>query len=221
MRAEVWRIAKLAALLCLVSTPALAAATRPDPLASQPNCDLYRGSALVANDPTQLFELRVCPSPTGASATLQSSSLVSGYSLRASEGSWDPSGQTLTLVETRFIESRPEPGWHFCLIDELVLTKTATGLEGTYVSHACDDRAKLEFELVAPTSTTDAPGPAPEPPDVTPEPRTQGEPPTSPDERPSACACRSVDERRPSLMPLLLGLGLLVALGRRSRLRPS
>ncbi len=224
MAAQARRIVELASLglgLSLSASPAFAGVARPDPLASQANCDSYQGtSAPGANDPTQLFELRVCPSTTGVSARLQSSSLVSGFSVRASEGSWDPSGQTLTLAETSFIVSRPEPGWRFCLIDALVLTKTETGLEGTYVSVACDDRASLKLDAILPAS---APALAPPEP-VSPEPRPpEPRPPSeSPStlvglDEPSTCACRSLDDRRPSPMLALLAIAGLAGIRRRAR----
>lgn len=194
------------------------AVARPKPLPSQAECASYQGSAIGNNDPTQLFELRVCQGPTGVEATLQSSSLVSGHSSRASEGRWDASGTTLRLVETRFIESRPEPGWRFCLIDELVLSKTASGnLEGTYVSHECSDRAELVLRPLVPGEPMAEPAPVPErspsePPRAEPP---RAEPPD--DSRPEACTCAS----EPSSSVLSLGLLALLLVRRRGARRIS
>ena len=93
--------------------PALAhaGAARPDPLQAESGCDHYRGTPIGANDSTQQFELMVCTTPGGIRAKVQTSSLVSGWSVRQSVGSWDAAGQVLTLSETHFLDSRPEPGW--------------------------------------------------------------------------------------------------------------
>lgn len=200
---------------------ARAVVDRPKPLPSQAACDSYQGTASGNNDPTQLFELRVCPSSTGVQATLQSSSLVSGHSLRASEGSWDASGTTLTLVETRFLDSRPEPGWTFCLIDELVLTKTAEGLAGTYVSKACQDRADLQLTRIEPSPSGTGPsGTAPTslpptslPPPGTAPPRVEPPPASVDDSRPEGCSCSSTAPSSPAAT--LLGLVLVIGLRRR------
>lgn len=144
---------------------------RPDPLVAEAGCDRYLGVPVGANDATQQFEVSVCPAAEGVRGKVQTSSLVSGWSVRASVGSWDAAGRVLTLTETEFIESRPEPGWRFCLIDQLVLEKTDKGLEGSYVSSACDDRAELVLEKLEPVvlpSSVDARPAPPRAPEITP-----------------------------------------------------
>jgi MYXO-CTERM domain-containing protein len=208
-----WTIPALALLQVL-------AVARPRPLPSQAECASYQGTASGNNDPTQLFELRVCPAATGVTATLQSSSLVSGHSLRASEGSWDAAGTTLSLVESRFLDSRPEPGWRFCLIDELKLTKTASGnLEGTYVSQACSDRAELVLQpLVVAAGGESAPVPERVEPERA-EPVRVAPPPASPDDsRPAGCTCTSASDPAAGLGWLALAwLAGLAAITRRRR----
>jgi hypothetical protein len=164
-----------AALLAICPQLGHARPVRPDPLVAEAGCDRYRGVPVGANDSTQQFELSVCPTADGVHGKVQTSSLVSGWSVRASKGSWDAAGRVLTLTETEFIESRPEPGWRFCLIDEIVLEKTAKGLEGSYVSTACDDRAELVLEKLEPTAAgvsgtaeTRPPVPPSPPPEITP-----------------------------------------------------
>jgi hypothetical protein len=207
-----------AALLCLLPALAQAGASRPDPLAAESGCEHYRGTPIGANDSTQQFELMVCTTPDGIRAKVQTSSLVSGWSVRQSVGSWDAAGQVLTLAETHFLDSRPEPGWHFCLINSIVLEKTAEGLSGSYESVACDDRAKLELVKLAPVTAT---GPAP-----TNTPTPPPPPPSVPEseqetQRTSfSCACdvsgsRTGESSLGLALLALFGLSLALAAARR------
>lgn len=208
-------------------SPALvqAKAARPDPLADQAGCDHYRGVPVGANDSTQQFELVVCPTPDGVRTIVQSSSLVSGWSVRQGVGSWDAAQRVLTARDTEFVESKPEPDWRFCLIDSLVLEKTEEGLTGSYVSEACEDRAQLELVKLAPAgpagSSGDAGGelPASPPPPPTPPP-TEPEPEPAPAAAPkqAGCACELASTGQPSLAVLLLALlGLTFAFAARRR----
>jgi hypothetical protein len=195
-----------ALLLCLLPALAHAGAARPDPLRAETGCDHYRGTPIGANDSTQQFELMVCTTPDGIRAKVQTSSLVSGWSVRQSVGTWDAAGQVLMLSETHFLESRPEPGWHFCLINSIVLEKTAGGLSGTYVSDACDDRAKLELVKLEPV-TAAVPSPANAPTPVSePEPEREHEP----EPKAGGCAC---DVASPTSAEPPLGLAMLVLFG--------
>lgn len=213
--------------LLLIPTFADARATRPDPLKDETGCDHYLGVPIGANDPTQQFELIVCTTAEGVRAKVQTSSLESGWSVRQSVGAWDAAGRVLTLRETEFLEQRPEPGWRFCLIDEMVLEKTDDeGLTGHYVSEPCSDRAKLRLtrlEPVAPAGgvavVDSAPTPSPPPP-LPPksEPNTS-EPSASEPAR--GCACAVSSGPRLPTGALLLGLGLLVAAARRLRRHAS
>jgi MYXO-CTERM domain-containing protein len=207
-------LALAAALSCMLPALAQAGAARPDPLQAETGCDHYRGTPIGANDSTQQFELMVCTTPNGIRAKVQTSSLVSGWSVRQSVGGWDATGQVLTLRETEVLESRPEPGWHFCLIDSIVLEKTANGLSGTYVSEACQDRAQLELVKLEPVTaalppTSITPPPPPSVPEIVHEPTVS-----------SGCACdvSSSTSQSPAGFVLLALLGLvLVAVRRQGR----
>jgi hypothetical protein len=197
--------------------PALAhaGASRPDPLAGESGCDYYRGTPIGANDSTQQFELMVCTTPGGVRAKVQTSSLVSGWSVRQSVGSWDAAGQVLSLSETHFLDSRPEPGWRFCLINSIVLEKTADGLSGTYVSDECQDRAQLELVKLAPvTATVPAPSNVAPPPSV-----PHHEPQPEPARVGCACDVSSSTTRFSSGLIMLALFALVLAAARRHRLR--
>ncbi|HLT37774.1 MAG TPA: MYXO-CTERM sorting domain-containing protein [Enhygromyxa sp.] len=205
----------LAALIGLAPTLAQARAARPDPLKDEAGCDHYRGVPIGANDPTQQFELIVCPTADGVRAKVQTSSLESGWSVRASVGHWDPAGRVLTLRDTEFLESRPEPGWRFCLIDALVLEKTDHGLTGNYVSEACDDRAELKLDKLEPAVATAEPrsdsandAPPVQTPTSTPESRDRG------------CTCEATSSTPPA-WALLLVLALALGAARRHTRRRS
>jgi len=226
----------LAAITILAApSPADASVARPAPLPDEAGCDHYRGKTLGANDPTQRFELLVCAGPRGVTAKVQTSSLVSGWSVRASEGSWDPSGQTLTLHDTHFVESHPEPDWYFCLIDDMVLTKSPKGLRGAYEASACEDSAELELALLSPgqwklqPESEAAPGVPPRDSGTTqdaPEPpvnakrienvKRVGHPEPATSLPKDGCTC-STRETAPSPAPACLLLSGLAALHRRRR----
>jgi hypothetical protein len=217
-----WPVLTAALLLCLLPALANAGAARPDPLHAESGCDHYRGVPIGANDSTQQFELMVCTTPDGIRAKVQTSSLVSGWSVRQSVGRWDAAGQVLTLSETHFLESRPEPGWHFCLINSIVLEKTTEGLSGAYVSDACDDRAKLELAKLGPvTATSSAPPPSSPPPPPSPSVPEQMQ---AAEPQSGGCAC-DVSTTTTSDFPLgstlLVLLGLWLATTRRHARRTS
>jgi hypothetical protein len=211
-----------AALLCMSPALAQAKAARPDPLAAEAGCDHYRGVPIGANDETQQFELMVCTTAKGVRAKVQTSSLVSGWSVRQAVGNWDADGRVLSLRETEFIESKPEPDWRFCLIDSLVLEKTEVGLTGTYVSEACDDRAKLDLvklEQPGPAGPSGESGGArpasPAPPAPPPAPPPTPEP--EPESRARGCACELAATSQPPFALLLLALFGLTRAGKRRR----
>lgn len=202
-----------AALLCMSPAIAQAKAARPDPLPAEAGCDHYRGQPVGANDSTQQFELMVCTSADGVRAKVQTSSLVSGWSVRQSVGSWDAAGRVLSLRETEFIESKPEPGWRFCLIDSIVLEKTDSGLTGNYVSEACNDRAQLELVKLEPddpaagtNETSGGERPAAPPPPVAPPEAPPPESEPEPNQTKRGCACELASAEPSALAWLLLGL---------------
>lgn len=201
-------LALVAVLTCLLPALAHAGAARPDPLHAESGCEHYRGVPIGANDATQQFELMVCTTPTGIRAKVQTSSLVSGWSVRQSVGSWDAAGRVLTLKEIQFLESRPEPGWHFCLIDSIVLEKTAAGLSGRYESVLCDDRAKLELTKIGTVEAAAlAPSNVATPPNEPPPREPMREADALP--KPDGCACGVAN---PTTNPPPLGLLALLGL---------
>lgn len=191
-------------LLCMLPAHAHAGALRPDPLQAESGCDYYRGTPIGANDSTQQFEVMLCTTPEGVRAKVQTSSLVSGWSVRQAVGNWSPDGEVVTLNETHFLESRPEPGWRFCLIDVIVLEKSPQGLSGSYRSIECDDRAQLELAKLEPVTATSTAPPSP--------------PPSEPEREVevfsvrSACSCDGASSTRgESMLGLLALLGLALA----------
>ena len=134
--------------LAFVAVGAVAeAAQRPDPIAPE-GCALYVGQAVGNNDPTQLFELRICDGEDGTwSGIMQTSSLVSGYSIRTVEGTIE--GDQYVGHETAFEQYAPNDTWMFCLCDEYRLGPVgAEVIEGHYSSVECMDQGQLRLERV-------------------------------------------------------------------------
>jgi MYXO-CTERM domain-containing protein len=146
---------------------------RPPPLEPAPECALWKGT-VSGNDPSVEIEMKLCPSGNAVSGMMQWSSLKSGWNRRAIEGRWSEDKSALTLRDTSVVESRPEPGWRFCVVDQYDLKVVSPGnLEGTYRSSACNDNAKVKLQLepgTVPAVTPTAPPPPVEPPAVAPPP---------------------------------------------------
>jgi hypothetical protein len=123
------------------------------------------------------------------------------------------------MRETKFLEYRPEPDWEFCLIEVMELERVEAGLEGSYVSEACEDRAHFVLERVGPVSAS---GTQPDEPPA-PEQAEQAEPPAperaEPEQpkqaEPSSCACSSGGGARGSAGLALLVLWAVSGLARR------
>ncbi len=223
--------------------PALAGVDRPPPLQGEDGCVTYSGQATGGNDSTVRLELRLC---RGSGDTLtgvtQWSSLVSGWSERRISGSIDPEAPGHVLLkDEEFLESRPEPGWRFCLIDTYELTVDGKSLSGSYVAEDCHDTAKLALDVTsgdpnvlfgpggaAPAVGTVAPGseaPQPETPRASETNPTSVNPPgdpkptpATPEPPPSGCAC-DLEGDTDGAPPAALLLGL-VALALRPWPRP-
>lgn len=121
---------------------------RPPPLQRTERCEVWEGT-ISGNDPTAQASMQVCraegPRVTGMFLW---SSLQSGWNRRAFEGEWSADGQTLTLRDTRMIESHPLNGWMLCTADRYVLRRSAaTRLDGTYDSDGCTDHGTLTMTL--------------------------------------------------------------------------
>jgi hypothetical protein len=104
----------------------------------------------------------LCQEGENVTGEMQWSSLVSGWSVRPVEGSWN--GDTLVMRDLRLSENRPQPGWMFCTVDRWELRRTGNRLEGTYDSAACRDHATVWLERME----DDAPAPRPAPGSVDP-----------------------------------------------------
>ncbi len=152
---------------------------RPPPLAPQPACELWRGAARGGNDPSVQAELLICPGAGGqVTGQTQWSSLLSGYNVRDTIGSWSNDRRHLVLRDVRVREEHPQPNWRFCTIDHYDLVRMSPRrLEGSYDSAACRDHAALTLDLVGdvasplpssyagpPTPPTARPHPPPRPP---------------------------------------------------------
>ncbi|MEZ4390761.1 MAG: hypothetical protein R3A48_06655 [Polyangiales bacterium] len=121
---------------------------RPPPLQRSARCEVWEGT-ISGNDPTAQASMQVCREG-GARVTgvFLWSSLQSGWNRRAFEGEWSDDGQTLTLRDTRMIESHPLNGWLLCTADRYVLRRAAaTRLDGTYDSDGCTDHGTLSMTL--------------------------------------------------------------------------
>jgi hypothetical protein len=122
---------------------------RAPPLTHQGRCDLYRGTS--AGNAEALIELRLCTQGDGSvEGVRQSSSASGGWSRREVVGQWE--GDHFIGHEVRFLENHPAPGWRFCLVDRLRLTRTADRLEGSFVATACDDRGIFNLTRVEETA---------------------------------------------------------------------
>lgn len=120
---------------------------RPPPLEPAPECAIWKGT-VSGNDPSVEIEMKLCPSGDAVSGMMQWSSLKSGWNRRAIEGRWTEDRSALTLRDTSVVESRPEPGWRFCEVDQYDLKLASPGnLEGTYRSIACNDNATVKLTL--------------------------------------------------------------------------
>ncbi|MEL6182052.1 MAG: hypothetical protein AAFS10_24035 [Myxococcota bacterium] len=136
---------------------------RPPPLKKQPGCTLWEGKAVEGNDPTVEFQVTLCPTDgREVVGQTQWSSLRSGWNVRSVQGRW--SGGTLELHDVEMVESKPEPGWRFCLIDRYDFTREGNTMTGSYVSAACSDRARLSLTRVGAVARIQPPPPPVEPP---------------------------------------------------------
>jgi hypothetical protein len=183
-------LALLLALPALAKAQSAREASRPAPLAEEPGCERWVGTA-AGNDPSVEIQLVLCDEGGALSGKLQWSSLQSGWNLRRLAGTREADGR-VHLRDLAVIEERPEPGWRFCAVDAYELAPSGDeGLVGAYVSAACDDRAAL-------TLHRDGAAPRPLDPVGVAPPSLPPAPPTS-----AGCGCDSGG--------VALGLGFVVA----------
>lgn len=121
---------------------------RPPPLERSDLCEVWEGT-ISGNDPTAQASMQVCRvNGPRVSGVFLWSSLQSGWDRRAFEGEWSADGLTLTLRDTRMIESHPMNGWMLCTADRYILRRTVPSrLDGTYDSAGCNDSGTLSLAL--------------------------------------------------------------------------
>ena len=140
-------------------------ARRPPPLPAQVGCEIWRGANLEGNDATIEWEIRLCPRGDRVEGLFQTSSLVTGWSSRQSEGRWE--GDVLRARDVRFVDNRPLTGWYFCLADRWEIRRTGPERAlGEYWSTACEDHSRVELRLVGNAAAPPLPAPPPPPIDV-------------------------------------------------------
>lgn len=166
----------IAVLLVLSLAGEARALEHPTELPAQAGCERWKGGS-SGNDPSARLMFVLCPEGTNVTGEMQWSSLVSGWSVRPVEGSWN--GDTLVMRDLRLSENRPQPGWRFCTVDRWELRRVGDRLEGTYDSAACHDHATVWLERMDDAAPGE-PTPSVEPTPVEPNPSPPGDVP-SPD----------------------------------------
>ncbi len=132
----------------------------PALMSDKAGCTSWVGHLEGSNDPEARIQLQLCPNGEAITGKMQWSSLVSGWSVRSIEGSWNTSHTELRLRDIELLEDRPEPGWTFCTVDAYRLSISGETMTGTYVSESCNDRATLHLQR-APDKTIAAQESAP------------------------------------------------------------
>jgi len=120
----------------------LAPRTETKERAPQP-CTTWTGS-VSGNDPSVAFAGQICEDKNGnVEGKLTWTSNLSGVSVRQVAGAWSKDHTSLTMHDVGFVESRPNPGWMFCLVDEYDLAGDRSALAGSYHSAKCHDDARV------------------------------------------------------------------------------
>jgi hypothetical protein len=217
----VWWVASFAGSAHALEHPAV--------LPGQTGCERWMGGS-SGNDRSVRLVLKLCADGSKVTGQMQWSSLVSGWSVREIDGSWN--GDDLTMRDLRITESRPERGWQFCTVDRWNLRRSGDRLDGTYDSAACRDHATVWLERIAEPATpgdppanpspNGAPTPDPSPtvpspvPDVPPSPPPE-QPSNPPAETPRPRGCGCIASSGPPLDALLIGALGWLAVRRRAR----
>ncbi len=133
---------KLGALLfVLVATHAAAPGTETNKPSSP--CTAWTGT-VSGNDPSVSIAANLCEDGKGhVTGSLTWTSDRSGVNVRAVEGAWSSDHAKLSMADVAITESRPNPGWRFCLVDSYELAGSASSVAGTYHSSACSDEARV------------------------------------------------------------------------------
>ena len=209
-----------------IARSAHAAVEYPPELDAADDCTLWRGT-VSGNDATVRMMFRLCPGPGDTVAgTGQWSSKVSGYNVRRISGRWLDKGARLELHDEAVTESRPEPGWRFCVIDRYALVRNGDELTGTYDSSVCKDHATVKVSLVTapPGAPSGSPSPGAPPPTVASAPgapsgnAAPSPAPTNTSPRPAkscGCSCPGQPTVPGGAFVALVALGALVTRWRR------
>jgi len=129
--------ALLGALATLLAPGTETKETTPKP------CTEWTGT-VSGNDPSVSFTGRLCEDKSGhVKGTLTWSSNLSGMNVREVAGAWSSDHASLTMHDVAIVESKPKPGWRFCLVDEYDLNGDRSALNGSYHSEACHDTAHV------------------------------------------------------------------------------
>jgi hypothetical protein len=140
------RAASLVVLGFVASTRAAAPTTSTDePKPKDPVCTSYSGT-VSGNDPSVAISGTLCEDAKGAvTGRLTWSSARSGSNVREVAGAWNGGHTALTMHDGAIVESHPNPGWTFCVVDEYDLAGTPDALSGSYQSFACHDHASVSL----------------------------------------------------------------------------
>lgn len=137
--------------LALLALAAIATSTddpkpappKPAPPKPAPVCAHWSGT-VSGNDPSVAIAGTLCEDDQGrVTGTLSWSSERSGSNVRSVSGSWSADHGALTLHDGAIVESHPNPGWRFCVVDEYDLTGSKDSLAGKYHSSGCNDHAAM------------------------------------------------------------------------------
>lgn len=149
------RLALLAAAslsAALTSTTPMSSTEDPpkpkDPEPAQPVCTNWTGT-VSGNDPSVAIRGTLCEDAKGnVSGQLAWSSARSGSNLRQVSGAWSGDHTSLTLADGAILESHPNPGWRFCVVDRYSLAGSKDALSGSYHSSGCNDDASITLARV-------------------------------------------------------------------------
>lgn len=115
----------------------------PKPKDPDPVCTEWSGT-VSGNDPSVSIRGTLCEDAKGnVNGKLRWSSARSGSNVRQVDGAWSADHTALTLKDGAILESHPNPGWRFCVVDRYTLSGTADALSGRYSSSACHDDAAV------------------------------------------------------------------------------
>lgn len=109
----------------------------------EPSCQSWSGT-VSGNDPSVSVVGTLCEDAKGnVTGQLTWTSARSGSNVRKVDGAWNGDHTTLRMRDGAIVESHPNPGWRFCVVDEYVLSGSKDALAGQYRSSGCNDTASI------------------------------------------------------------------------------